>query len=115
MNDLRALRDYLDAFQAEVGNWSRHNFPRNQPYQPLLGMGEETGELMHAHLKAEQGIRGTPTEHKAAKLDAIGDILIYLADYCERNDLELGTAVTEAWASVRQRDWIKFPGNGVDK
>jgi len=38
-----------------------------------MGLVEEVGELAHAHLKNEQGIRGTPEEHVQAKVDAIGE------------------------------------------
>jgi NTP pyrophosphatase (non-canonical NTP hydrolase) len=102
----------LDILQKEVGEWSRRNFPNNKTYHPLLGIGEETGELMHAHLKLEQGIRGTPEEHVAAKKDAVGDIMIYMADYCERNGLDLDECVELAWGEVKQRDWRKHQEKG---
>ena len=100
----------LYELQNEVGAWSRRNFPNNQPYHPLLGLQEEVGELAHAHLKAEQGIRGTDKEHHRAKIDAVGDILIYLCDYCERNCIALDTAVGMTWDKVSRRDWRKDPG-----
>lgn len=98
--------------QSEVAAWSAKNFPNGQPYQPLLGVAEECGELCHAHLKAEQGIRGTPEEHLQAKQDAVGDIVIYLADYCERNKISLALSVATAWQEVSQRNWQKNPQNG---
>lgn len=98
--------------QQQVGAWSRHNFPNNKPHHPLLGVSEECGELCHAHLKMEQGIRGTAEEHLEAKADAVGDILIYLADYCERNDLLMEYCVSVAWNQVKDRDWQRFPKNG---
>jgi NTP pyrophosphatase (non-canonical NTP hydrolase) len=103
--DFRQLQDH-------VSIWQEHNFPAAQPYQPLLGALDELGELSHAHLKAEQGIRGTPAEHHAAKLDAVGDVLVYLADYCNRNGLALEYAVSTAWDVIAQRDWRQFPKNG---
>lgn len=106
------LKEALHRFQAEVSAWSQRNFPDGKPHQPLLGVGEESGELMHAHLKAEQGIRGTVDEHHAAKIDAVGDIVIYLADYCARNGLTLGGAVEKTWAKVGQRDWRTDPTGG---
>jgi len=103
----------LQTLQREVSEWSRRNFPGNLPHHPLLGVAEEVGELSHAHLKLEQGIRGDPAEHLSAKVDAVGDIVIYLADYCERNGFDLDTAVTIAWAEVSKRDWRKDPKGGV--
>jgi len=104
----------MDLFelQHEVANWSMVNFPKNQPYHPLVGIMEEVGELAHAHLKMEQGIRGDEIEHKVAKLDAVGDIVIYLADYCARNDISLGLAVESTWQIVKQRNWRKNPTTG---
>lgn len=99
----------LEQLQHEVGEWSRRNFPSNKPHHPLLGVSEETGELSHAHLKGEQGIRHTPEEILAMKCDAIGDIVIYLADYCERNGLSLDAAVSVTWHGVKKRDWQKNP------
>lgn len=102
----------LKDLQLEVGIWSRRNFPNNLPHHPLLGVSEEVGELCHAHLKQEQGIRGTFGEHQAAKEDAVGDILIYLADYCERNNIVLEDAVETAWNQVKERDWQKNKQQG---
>jgi NTP pyrophosphatase (non-canonical NTP hydrolase) len=104
----------LSTLQYEVGRWALYNFPNAKPYTPLLGIGEEAGELMHAHLKQEQGIRGTYQKHQHAKLDAVGDLLIYLAHYCELNNLDLDAAIETTWAKVKQRDWqINSEDGGV--
>ena len=104
----------MNELQFEVGQWSRKNFPNNKPTYPLLGLVEEVGELAHAHLKMEQGIRGTEREHQIAKIDAIGDIVIYLADYCERNGISLEAAVRDTWEKVKKRDWNKNSLDGGD-
>jgi NTP pyrophosphatase (non-canonical NTP hydrolase) len=101
--------------QEHVGEWSRRNFPNNQPYHPLLGLVEEVGELSHSFLKSEQGIRGTIEEHHAAKVDAVGDILVYLADFCSRNDIDMQDAIETTWGMVQKRDWQKNRGDGVTK
>jgi NTP pyrophosphatase (non-canonical NTP hydrolase) len=104
----------LSVLQQQVGAWSSRNFPTNRgkAYRRLLGAFEELGELSHAHLKAEQGIRGTPEEHRAAKKDAVADAIIYLADYCYCEDIDMGDSLQETWEQVRTRDWVKFPKNG---
>jgi NTP pyrophosphatase (non-canonical NTP hydrolase) len=96
----------LRKLQNEVKEWTAKNFPEARTYQPLLGIVEEVGELSHAHLKQEQGIRGTWKAHQDAKTDAVGDIIIYLAHYCELNQINLEDAVNITWANVSQRDWI---------
>ena len=91
----------LAQLQREQARWASDNFGRQHPYQPLLGAMEELGELAHAHLKAEQGIRGTLAEHRAAKVDAVGDIIIYLSNYCTLNGIDLESAVEQTWAKYK--------------
>lgn len=102
----------LTRLQEEVYVWSHHNFPKAEPGDPLLGMIEELGELAHAFLKAKQGIRGTPEKHHADMEDAIGDLLIYMADFCGRNNIDLQRVLEDIWDDVGMRDWVKFPKNG---
>ena len=103
----------LKKFQQEQKKWSERNFPvtGNHNYRPLLGAIEELGELAHAHLKAEQGIR-INQNHLEAKIDAIGDIVIYLSDYCNKEGLSLHDCIKETWDKVKQRDWNKNKVNG---
>ena len=81
-------------------------------HRPLIGAVEEIGELCHAHLKNEQGIRGTPEEHRSAKMDAIGDTLIYLLDYCNKEGFCMEECLELAMEETSSRDWIRFPKNG---
>lgn len=106
--DIRKLQD-------DHKVWLDHNFPNQQPHQPLLGMGEEVGELMHAHLKGEQGIRGLDSmfDQMKKKADAIGDLFIYAMSYCNTNGLDLEKCIEYAWDEVKDRDWQKYPTNGV--
>ena len=100
----------LKDFQHEVRNWSNANFGVDQPsIFPLLGIGEELGELNHAHLKGEQGIRYSYQEVQEKKKDAIGDMVIYLADYCAREGLNLEQCISDAWSEVRTRNWAENP------
>jgi NTP pyrophosphatase (non-canonical NTP hydrolase) len=110
---MKSLRDY----QNEVTGWQKSNFPNNLPYMALLGVGEEVGELMHAHLKGEQGIRHTPLEIHHMKQDAVGDILIYLFNYCEDNNIDLQDAFEKTWSEVSKRNWNlnKLTGKAVNE
>ena len=99
--------------QAEQRPWVEHNFGKRPSYWPLLGAVEEIGELAHAHLKAEQGIR-TGEDHAANKKDAVADIIIYLADYCSAEGIDLQSVVEETWAEVKQRDWKKHPAQAAE-
>ena len=101
----------LRKLQQEQKEWSNYNFSNRTNYQPLLGIVEEVGELAHAHLKFEQNVR-INEDHLAKKKDAIGDIVIFLSDYCTMNNIDFQEAVELTWNDVKTRDWIKYPKNG---
>jgi NTP pyrophosphatase (non-canonical NTP hydrolase) len=107
----------VDDIQAEHRRWLEKNFPDQLPHQPLLGLAEEVGELAHAHLKAEQRIRGMEDKAVAqqAKFDAVGDIFIYLLSYCNSNGIDLQEAIRRTWFRVSRRDWVKDPDAGGEK
>lgn len=117
----------LDQFQTEQNEWRLRNFPGTKdPALVLIGVVEELGELAdehmisslmllmvtsklgalaHSHLKAAQGIRGTQEEHDAKARDSIGDMLVYMADYCNRRGWNLQEILETTWSEVRARDW----------
>lgn len=78
-------------------------------------MQEELGELSHAYLKSFQNIRGTKAEHEAEIQDAVGDIIIYLLDFCNKAEIDLEGAINETWKLVKKRDWQRYPKNGVSE
>ncbi len=99
--------------QSQVTQWAARNFPDAKPYQPLLGINEEAGELSHAHLKMEQRIRGEEKQHHDAKIDAVADLIIFTAHYCALNGIDMDSAVTLVWAEVSKRDWQKNKETGA--
>lgn len=111
---LKSLK-YFHYLRDKIIAWEAHNFPNTPDYRNLLGMGEELGELMHAHLKAEQKIRQDKTSTRDKKKDAIGDMLIYAVNYCHTNGICLLDCLETAWNEVSKRDWIKFPKNGISE
>lgn len=102
----------LDVFQHDVMEWAKKNFPNEKPHHLLLGIVEEVGELTHAHLKDEIGIRGSKEEHLAEMKDAMGDLFIFAAQYAIRHGFLLSEAIEDTWKEVRKRDWQKFPFDG---
>jgi len=104
----------LHQTQEEVGRWADKNFGIMRPaYRPLLGAGEEVGQLFRAHLKWEQGIKGMDEmKYREEAKDALGDILIYLLDYCDISGLNLEQALHATWEKVKERDWKKNPETG---
>jgi NTP pyrophosphatase (non-canonical NTP hydrolase) len=106
----------LSSFQKAHNEWLLKNFPNVEPWEALAGIIEEVGELSHAHLKGHNKIRGLADEAevRAAKADAIGDIFIYMASYCNTNGLDLELCIERAWQHVRRRDWRANPETGED-
>lgn len=62
---------YAAELEKAVGDWSYRNFGNQPAWKPLLGIVEEVGELATA-----------PTRDEV--LDACGDVVIYMADFCSR-------------------------------
>lgn len=95
----------LRKLQNEVAEWAKENFGKDRPaYRRLLGVIEEVGELSHAHLKGEEGIRHTKDEIRLLKKDAIGDIVIFLVDYCIIENFDLENCVSDTWKIVQKRN-----------
>lgn len=100
--------------QSEQEAWAERNFGAKEERDaddPLIGIAEELGELCHAHLKNKQGIR-TNEDHHRNKIDAIGDMLIYMLDYCNLHGICMEEALQNTWNEVKQRDWNKNKENG---
>jgi NTP pyrophosphatase (non-canonical NTP hydrolase) len=102
--------------QNNSSEWSKRNFGPHygSGYRNLLGVAEEVGELCHAQLKGEQGIRHTPKEILKMKRDAVGDILIFLCNYCDSQGINMEDCAIEAWDEVKDRDWTKNKMTGKD-
>lgn len=100
----------LKELQAERAAWAAVQFPDYTPEEQLIGAMEELGELCHAYYKGKRNIRGG--EVKSAEADAVGDILVYLAGYCEVRGISMQDAMEYAWAQVKNRDWKANPTTG---
>lgn len=97
----------FSSIQKLASDWSNKNFGNHfgSGYRNLLGIAEEVGELCHAQLKGEQGIRHTPEEILQMKKDAIGDIIIFICNYCDSQNLSLHECVNIAWNVIKKRNW----------
>lgn len=71
--------------QVEVGEWAEDNFGDQPAINPFLGTAEEMSELVQYLLNADEV--GSKEE-----LDAIGDVLVFFADFCYRNDISYEVA-----------------------
>ncbi len=76
---------------------------KDQEYRLLLGCGEELGELFHAHLKGEQKIRHTPKEILHKKKDSIGDLMMFLLNYCHTQKIDIMECLEIAKKELEKR------------
>lgn len=97
---------FLD-LQVQLDPWVRKNFGSAPSWHALLGMVEEIGELAHAYLKQAQGIRGTDHELEAKQKDAVADIMIFCADFCNKKGWNMQEIIEEVLPKVLARDWTK--------
>lgn len=124
----------LDDIQKELAVWAQKNFGKQrtddlrligateelgelvtqqlEQLVPLLHVVRELGILSHHHLKEKCGIRGTSEFHREKSKDAVGDVIIFLMDYCELHGWSLWNIINETWDEVRQRNWIDDPLTG---
>lgn len=77
----------FETLQVEVGSWSERNFGDQSIVNPVLGVTEEFGELIEHIERHDSG-----TEYE---LDCVGDMLVYLADFCYRRNLDYQRARDE--------------------
>ena len=90
----------LDAIQADQIEWSTRNFGQQPAHRPMLGIIEEMCELEEAQMLA--GETGKEESDAAAQLDAIGDIAIYMLDYCGKR----GWRMQELWDARACPEWL---------
>jgi NTP pyrophosphatase (non-canonical NTP hydrolase) len=110
----------LSLHQKELSDWQDKNFGNTnstvETVWCLAGMIEELGEFAHALLKSVQGIRGISKEQADKEMaDAFGDIVIYGTQAMTTRNIDAEKAISDTIAEVLNRDWIKYPKNGVSK
>jgi len=88
--------------QQQVGEWHERTFPDSTASEMFEGIVEEVGELAHARLKGRQGLMKNAV---AEEKDAIGDILVFLLNYCNKRGFCLETILAETWEEVRTRNY----------
>lgn len=99
--------------QQEMAQWLDYNFPDTTPIEQFLGIVEEVGELSHVILKDQQGIRSSadPNYNPVPEVqDAVGDIAIYLINFCNKMQWDFSSILARTWAQVQDRDWQEDPG-----
>ena len=101
---MKAVRDYK-GLQTLLAQWQKENFdePNDRAQLQLtLGVCEESGELAHAILKEDQGIR-KDQDLAALAEDAIGDICVYLMQLCTIRKLDFFEIIWNVSQKVMER------------
>lgn len=71
------------------------------------------GRLAQAQIKEERGIRGSAQQWREKAKEASAMLLWELAELVG-DEAEVERIASETWSRVSQRDWNRFPTNGVD-
>lgn len=103
----------LSMMQTEHVGWACRNFGPITTTTQFMGMAEELGELAHALLKHEQGIRGVDeTELLKKVIDAHCDLIIFSLGLASVLEYDLWEELEATWTEVSKRDWVLDPLKG---
>ena len=91
----------LKTFQHELEARAERNIPRSATYQSLIGVFQEIGKLTRMQIE-DEGISDVPENRQAAKRQAIGDVIIYMARYCTAQGWSLAEIIYEAWQKTKR-------------
>ena len=94
---------YAD-IEIKIIQWAeaRKIIPNSNPESQLLKAVSEMGELADATIKHD----------KEAVIDAVGDVMVCLINYCVLQDINLGNCMEVAYDQIKNRKGILLP-NGV--
>lgn len=115
--------------QARVARWQSYNFGACDPLVNALGVNEEiaegfgafarlavaAGKMSHLVLKGHQRIRGYADEERlrAAIADSVADQQIFAMGVATLYRFDLDAIVAATAEEVMQRDWKRFPKDGL--
>jgi NTP pyrophosphatase (non-canonical NTP hydrolase) len=103
MTDQEHFDDVAETQQA-IYEWSLEQFGDQDPENPLIGAQEELGEVARIVLKGKQGIRQEELAEEDLEME-VADVVIYLMDFCARNDVDLAEGLHRARSKVLDRDF----------
>ena len=92
------------AIEMKILQWSesRKIIPNSNPESQLLKAVSEMGELADATIKKD----------KEAVIDAVGDVMVCLINYCALQDIHLVDCMEVAYDQIKNRRGTLLP-NGV--
>jgi NTP pyrophosphatase (non-canonical NTP hydrolase) len=105
------LCDYCSMRGIDMGDWPApidHGYMLDSS-SAMLGVYRSLGQLMHYHLKEEQGIRHTPQECRDGAETAIQSLIETLGLLCACMQIDLMICTTAVWEAVSKRNWVDNP------
>jgi hypothetical protein len=103
----------LKTLQEKIRNWNGEKFPTAPSYLALIKFYEEAGELARHYVgRVEHRVGKTEVDHQAGIEDAVGDIVIALTVFCERERIDLATMVEIVWSEVSKRTFVMKEKHG---
>lgn len=90
--------------QEAIYEWSLEQFGDQDSENPLLGAQEELGEVSRIVLKNKQSIRQDEMADEDLEME-VADVVIYLMDFCARNDIDLAEGIDRSRNKVLDRDF----------
>lgn len=87
--------------ESNIIRWAeaRRIIPNAKPYTQLLKAVSEMGELADAELKNDS----------AARVDAVGDVMVCLINYCALRDIDIVQCMAHAYAQIKDRKGTTLP------
>lgn len=83
-----------EAFEQEVGDWAVENFGEQPSVNPFLGTAEELSELAELFVEEVDG-EWMEKEVTEEEIDAVGDVLVFFADFCSRHEISYAKAAEQ--------------------
>jgi NTP pyrophosphatase (non-canonical NTP hydrolase) len=93
-----------EGFRLEVALWHGRMYPTAKADDVLHKLTEEVGELCGAYQKGKWATKASVADAwEDHERDAIGDIMIVLAAYCLKRNIDLDEVTVATWERVKAR------------
>lgn len=91
----------------KIENWAeaRGIYTHSTAQAQLLKAVSEMGELADAEIKNDRD----------ARIDAVGDVLVCLTNYCAMRGLSMHVCLASAWDQIKDRKGHMVPGGAFVK
>lgn len=117
----RVLKEVLAMNRPDFSDEESERFKNLAEANKILCDMLQLGRRTHRLLKRMQRVRDGGFEDnefedkstEESAMDAVGDRLIFTLGYCALRGWSADRILSSTWEKVRERDWKRFPKNGV--